>query len=187
MSFEKRPAWSGIASGLVWDSIPTVRTKTANHKFRHSAQKPILAAVACTLLVLLALCLPGDTIEEDDGLPFSPPPGSDKLVHAGLFFTETRFLRRAFPASGSLSPLALAIGVALLLSVATEAAQLFIPGRDGNGYDLLADALGVGLYAGIFRWRSGQKSTAPPASNLRTENSAAELLRNEETAVRDEP
>jgi len=129
------------------------------------------------VVLLLALCLPGDTIEGDSGFPFSPPPGSDKLVHASLFFAETRFLRRAFLASRSSSPLALAIGVAFFLSVVTEVAQLSIPGRDGNRYDLLADVLGVGLYAGIFRWRSGQeKSTENPlGATLETKTQRSEF------------
>lgn len=121
--------------------------------------QPILAAILCTSVVLLALCLPGDSIEEGGEWPFTPPPGSDKLVHAGLFLAETRFLRRAFLASRWSSPLALAVGAALVLAVVTEAAQLVIPGRDGNSFDLLADALGAGLYAGIFRWRTGRKET----------------------------
>lgn len=115
-----------------------------------------MAAALVTFLLLAALCLPGDRIDGDGGLPFEPPPGSDKVVHAGLFFVETRFLRRAFHALGFTSPLFLALGGAMLLAVATEVAQMGIPGRDGSGYDLLADALGAGLYAGILRWRVGR-------------------------------
>jgi hypothetical protein len=139
-------------------------------------------------MVLLALCLPGDTIEGGGGLPFSPPPGSDKLVHASLFFVETRYLRRAFRALRSSSPLALAIGVALFLSLATEVAQLSIPGRDGNRYDLLADALGVGLYAGLFRWRCGQEkfTEIAKAGSSNRKLSGRKSLKGD-AAPRDEP
>ena len=122
------------------------------------ARRDLALALGWTTFLLLALFLPGDTIGGREGWGWKPPPGSDKVGHVALFFVESWVLHRAlhwFPVVGSsssaFSPWLWAAGVALVLAVGTEWVQHWIPGRDGDGLDLLADTLGIGLYATLIK------------------------------------
>lgn len=105
-------------------------------------------AVFWTLLVCLALLVPGDARPLQGAFPWTLPEGSDKIGHGVLFFIETRFLLRSFRhLRPGLPPLAAAVLAAVVLGVLTETAQLWVPYRTGSGSDLLADALGACAYA----------------------------------------
>jgi len=76
-------------------------------------------------------------------IPQLPQPSKgllswDKLQHFGAYGTFGFLLVRAFGGAGW-KPLA----VGVLYGASDELHQRFVPGRDCNGYDLLADALGV--------------------------------------------
>ncbi len=68
------------------------------------------------------------------------PPPWDKLVHIGYFFVLTLLLRRFIGL-----PTALVIAISLLLGLADEIHQSFLPGRTAAWDDFVADAIGVGL------------------------------------------
>ena len=103
------------------------------------------AAISWTALICLSLLLPGPGAETPGGRFFSAlPAGSDKLFHGFLFFFETLFLVRSLRQTRSrLPPLGTAIAAALVLAALTETAQLWVPHRDGDGADWIADALGA--------------------------------------------
>jgi uncharacterized membrane protein YhdT len=86
---------------------------------------------------LVALYLPGDpqgTIE----LPWLP--GADKVVHLLLFAVPVYLLGRLTRRVG------LVAGLFAVHAVVSELVQwLFIPHRDGDPFDALADLVGIGL------------------------------------------
>lgn len=116
---------------------------------------------ALALLVTVGLCAmlwwPGDSIElSDEG--WNPPPGSDKVVHLLLFGAETWFLDRALRHRISSRPSwQRAAFVAGVLAVTTEIGQLWVPERYFDGFDLVADGLGIFLCTAWLRHR-GTKS-----------------------------
>jgi VanZ family protein len=59
---------------------------------------------------------------------------------------------RALAMGGSLSPLVKAFLLSLLYAASDEYHQSFVPGRDGNPFDVCVDAIGA-LMALIFVWR----------------------------------
>jgi hypothetical protein len=124
-------------------------------------------AILVTALIAAALLVTGETVttalvalgwttlvplaEELLGAP--GPEGGDKLVHVVLFFLHAATLVRSFEREPfGASPrraLALAAGLSVLYGGALELAQGAV-GRNADPWDLLADALGVGL---CVAWR----------------------------------
>lgn len=118
------------------------------------------SALLWTVFVCLALVFPGDGLRPAEGqFPWSLPDGTDKLIHAFLFFFETLFLFRSLRIRRSvLPPLPTAITAAILLGALTEAAQLWIPHRSGDAADWIADVLGA-LACGAWLSRPGVKGS----------------------------
>ena len=88
------------------------------------------------------------------------PLGFDKVVHFALFFVFCGLGWRAFfhqTASPALKKRALLL--AFILAVAygalDELHQLYVPGRQADLFDLLADGLGAFGYVAWHRFRSG--------------------------------
>ena len=73
-------------------------------------------------------------------------PNADKLLHAGEYLVLGLLLVRAVRATLRVSrPLfaaIIAIGIVVTVGVADEFLQSFIPGRQSDVFDLLADVLG---------------------------------------------
>jgi VanZ family protein len=96
--------------------------------------------------------------------PEVPGAGSDKLVHMLMYAGLSALLVRAW-AGGLGRPVALRVAVlAVLLSTAygvtDEIHQHFVPPRQMDALDLVADGIGATLaatllYAGIIRGRDG--------------------------------
>jgi VanZ family protein len=73
-----------------------------------------------------------------DDVPSDLPPGTDKVVHVVLFAVLTLTGRRAGLGAAALVPSLLAY------AVLSEVAQgTLLPGRSADGWDVLADAVGV--------------------------------------------
>lgn len=93
---------------------------------------------------------------------FHIPLGSDKIIHAAMFFVLCLLVRRAFMHQGYVSLLrAHALLGALIFAVVygmlDEYHQQFTPGRTPDFYDVVADAGGALLYVGIFWLTRGAK------------------------------
>lgn len=76
------------------------------------------------------------------------PAPLDKFAHVGVFFAFTMFLQRGWQL-----PLAWVAAIALLVGMADELHQAFLPGRVGSVTDWLADVTGVALATAVWRWR----------------------------------
>ena len=97
-------------------------------------------------------------------LPMPSLPLRDKLAHVieygALGLLSARAMRRTWPLLGSGRALLAAALFTVVWGYTDEVHQAFVPGRDSNAFDLLADAIGamagVGLYAalGALRARS---------------------------------
>ena len=104
-------------------------------------------ALFWTVALVLALSIPGDSIPEiKQRFPWSLPEGTDKGVHAFLFLFETIWLFLAFRLSKfKRHALSLSVGIAVLLAVATEGWQTWIPERSSHWADLVANLVGIAL------------------------------------------
>jgi len=118
-----------------------------------------ILALVSTVLLLVVLWLPGDVLEAGgrwlrQWLPWQPSPSSDvlghtdKVVHFVLFAISGGLLAYAWRHSPAW-PLGLFM---VALALVTEAGQVYIPGRAGDWWDVLADIVGAGLAIVIVRW-----------------------------------
>jgi VanZ family protein len=106
-----------------------------------------LATIFSTLLILVAVLLPGSKI------PDIQITGIDKVVHVTLFMIWSLGVRRDFGASFRWT-LCLLFG--LIFSWLTEILQIVVEGRTFDYTDIIADALGlaIGLLIGrqLLQW-----------------------------------
>jgi hypothetical protein len=108
---------------------------------RHGFWRYQFPPIGWAIVIFAISSLPGSVI------PFSTPFQLDKLFHAGIFFVLCFLLNRAlfsqshFP---SLSRYHLVISLLIVIAygVSDELHQIFVPGRDPDIYDALADSLG---------------------------------------------
>lgn len=112
-----------------------------------------LAAALWTLIVVVLLALPGDEL---------PDPGPwdwlDKPVHAVLFGIHFALLARAL--AGGRRRLLAALASAAF-AVVMEVAQLWVPGRGWEWWDLAAGFAGIAA-AGVFL--AGPRARLSPSS-----------------------
>ncbi|MQA30374.1 MAG: VanZ family protein [Luteitalea sp.] len=85
------------------------------------------------------------------------PEGADKNLHALVYFglgvLLTRAMSQGDPARASLRTALLATAVAALYGVSDELHQSFVPLREVDALDVLADTLGAGAAAfGLYAW-----------------------------------
>ena len=92
---------------------------------------------------LVAVYLPGTP---DGGLELPWLPGADKIVHGLIFAIPVYLFARL---SGRVG---LVAGLFALHAVVSELVQWrFIPYRDGDPWDAVADLVGIGLAVLLFR------------------------------------
>jgi VanZ family protein len=113
-----------------------------------------VGAVAWAALLFGLSALPADATPSS---PFSFP-GDDKVVHAALYAVLGALLRVALGRSGP------AIALAAAYGVTDELHQAFVPGRDADVLDALADLAGAALGAAVAAraWRSARGRDATP-------------------------
>ena len=113
---------------------------------------PLYVPVIWTLLIAIAMCLPGGYIPKENGFVL---PNFDKLVHLGMFggfvFLWSLYLTKFRLPAGKLL---LGFFCFYLLSngfgVAMEYVQKYwIPGRDYDLADIIADMWGAGVGYGL--------------------------------------
>lgn len=122
-------------------------------------------AVSSVVLTLVVMLLPGVVIEYASALirpllfwqadlPTQGAGQIDKLVHGLAFAVCGYSVARAWCAEHSLLMIAAMLTV---FAVFTELAQIVIPGRSGDAFDLLADGLGLAVGIGVAicqgRWQ----------------------------------
>jgi hypothetical protein len=129
-----------------------------------------LAAVAAAAWAALTLVLlatpppPPSSLPEWLPVSLAALPGADKLGHAALFLVQASWLHVALAgaaaSTGSAAarrPLLLAVALTVAWGAVTEAIQRWVPGREADLADLVADVAGASLYAAawplIRRWR----------------------------------
>lgn len=115
------------------------------------------------------------------GIPGAGPPGLDKAVHL-LLFAFTVFAAARLLAPRRRFPIGWVVIVAVAHAVLIELVQLAMPGRSGDGADILFDlvgiALGVAIWAGerVLRSAAARRAAALPHDGSRAEQmSEAEL------------
>lgn len=88
------------------------------------------------------------------------PSGADKVAHAALYAGLAGVLFKALGRSyprWTFRRLALAsVALASLYGASDEWHQSFVPSRDMNAADWLADSVGAGLAQAVMRWRSAR-------------------------------
>jgi VanZ family protein len=84
------------------------------------------------------------------------PPWSDKVVHFGMYGVLGALLARVgVLESWSRRRMVLTVVLISLFGVLDELHQLFIPGRDAEVGDWLADTLGSASGFAVLRWIAG--------------------------------
>jgi len=106
------------------------------------AQRIPVPTIVVTVLILVAVLLPGSSMPDSPGIP-----GFDKLVHFAMFLMLATAMHNDFHLAGKCS-VSLAIAAALAFSALTEALQLKVDGRSAEFVDMIADM--AGFAAGII-------------------------------------
>ncbi len=107
----------------------------------------MLASLAL-VVQLVAVYLPGSP---DGGLELPWLPGADKVVHFVIFAVPTYLFGRLTRRVG------LVAGLFAVHAVVSELVQWrFLPYRDGDPFDALADLAGVGLAVLLLKRRPGR-------------------------------
>jgi VanZ family protein len=122
-----------------------------------SGSNPHLAWVLAALWAVLCWALLTTPPPPPGALPSWLPlpaalalPGVDKLGHGALFLVQALLVHRALLARSrwrGWRPLAAAVVLAAAWGAATELRQAWVPGREADAFDLLADVAGSSLYA----------------------------------------
>jgi len=127
--------------------------------------RPLPLAIGWTLLLFAGLSIPADTLTSA-----APLFSADKLVHVGLF-AIFGFLWLRVRAARSMERLRQTYAVVctggLAFATATELYQHVLPlGRQGDPYDVLANAVGLLLAVVVYhrysRWRQHHGSRFHP-------------------------
>lgn len=122
--------------------------------------KPLLPGVLWTILIGILMLTPGNYFPKVS--PFLDWLGPDKLIHLILFGTYTYLLTAGFSRQSKYlilkqNPMLFSLLTGMIFAIFTEVMQMYIiPGRNGNVYDLVANALGCLL--GISIWKIIQKN-----------------------------
>lgn len=100
--------------------------------------RPVLFALAWTLVALVALLLPGEIVPETSAL------SADKVVHVGLFALFGGLWLYAYPQA-----LARVFVAGVVFGVLTEVLQGALPiGRSADPWDIVANLVGLVLGMG---------------------------------------
>ena len=105
-----------------------------------------------TLLVLIACCLPGSMVPNEQGFKI---PNFDKLVHLAMFggfvFLWNLYLtKRSLALPRLLRLFFLFYMLSNFFGISMEIVQKYwIPGRDYDTYDIIADMFGAGIGYGL--------------------------------------
>ncbi len=93
---------------------------------------------------------------------FTLLPGADKLGHAALFFGQAWLLERSFRSLRGLPrPGALALAAAVAYGGLLEIYQSFLPARDPDWLDALANAAGAALAIALRPRLGGGRERQP--------------------------
>ncbi|WP_456428233.1 VanZ family protein [Rhodocaloribacter sp.] len=112
-----------------------------------------LLALGWTLAIVVALSIPGES------LPDVPVLGFDKLVHMTIFTVFAWLWMEALDAPLRARTWSV-LAAGLLFAALSEVYQgALIPGRIGDVYDAVANALGLGAGVLVFRLRRPRRKT----------------------------
>ncbi len=124
------------------NTVPEEPVRDERASRRASRLLPWLAGLFL-VVQLVAVYLPGSP---DGGLELPWLPGADKVVHCLIFAIPVYLFARLTGRVG------LVAGVFALHAVVSELVQWrFIPYRDGDPWDAVADLIGIGLAVLVFR------------------------------------
>lgn len=134
----------------------------------HTFVRNQLPAILWALLIFGLSSIPGPKMPE---FAFEIP---DKVEHASVFFFLSLFVYRAFRYQQRypwLSTYSLLISLALTVvyGALDETHQIFVPGRDPDVFDFLADGTGAALFVAlehILRIWKARRVTPKDLSNL---------------------
>lgn len=77
---------------------------------------------------------------------------TDKIAHFVLYGILGWLLARGFSLGNTKNPAVWAIIIGCIFAISDELHQAYVPGRDGDVLDLLADFLGIMVFVFIYKW-----------------------------------
>lgn len=104
--------------------------------------------ISALFLIVGVLSVVGGTLHPDAALPFRL---DDRYAHAITYYVLTILFITVGPRSAVLS-----LGLLVGLAVTTEIAQMFVPKRQADEIDLLANTVGIG--AAYLTWWLGVRA-----------------------------
>lgn len=121
---------------------------------------PLLARRLLPVLLWMTLIFIGSSIQKPDGEPGLGP--WDKLAHLFAYGVLGLLIARAMYINGPRNwrEIAVVTLLATLYGVSDEFHQSFVPGREASAGDLIADAAGALLAAGILYWLHARQAVA---------------------------
>ncbi len=114
-----------------------------------------LHALLWSLVVAVLLLAPGDDLAISERWDWL-----DKPAHAALFAVQAALLASALGAERRRGRELAAALVSGLYAALLELAQLWVPGRGFDFWDLVADAAGIGAVCLLLGWR---RASIPPS------------------------
>jgi VanZ family protein len=110
-------------------------------------------AIVCALIVVALSSWPSVN------LPNLGVGYLDKVLHFGQYTVLAFLVVRGWVASGAsrFRRLTMLIGILILFAALDEYHQGWIPGRDPDWWDWIADALGIGSGSAVGAWLAGRE------------------------------
>ncbi len=145
--------------------IPTMNKKQIFHSDTTEQQhRPLVRTMMGRWLPPLAWMAVIFAFSAQPSLPHAPEPWLELLIkkggHAWAYGVLAWLYWRALRPFGKSRPTVwrgVCIALALAYALSDEYHQTFVPGRNGNLFDVAVDGLGAGIAMGLERWWSARQ------------------------------
>ena len=101
--------------------------------------------------ILMMIAITVESSIRDISLPDIGITFTDKLAHFGVFGIMGWVLTRGMVLSNKRYPILISVAIGFIFAVTDEWHQSFVPGRDADVLDVLADLIGLIVSANLYK------------------------------------